>query len=340
MPISIAREPIEVYLADWLASEEGRLDEATLRGYTLYARVHFKPYFKTLDRLTEIAIAEYQRERLLCVKAKTLRKELSALRGFIRWLVLHRYIPAEIPIRSPGKHVTGTPDPKGRFKAKRIELEPDEVRRILEKLPERIRGGLRPRAYFTVLYETGLRHSTLANLRVPDDYAKGARTLRIRDEIDKARFGREVPLTKAARRALDSVCPDIGLIFGDHSLRGTIRAAARKAGLAKERANAITDHDFRHARITHLLEASHNLAGTAFLVGHKNATTTNRYFAPSQRAAADALSQIEQLAGTSAAPPPRRRPRPRRRRPRDRADSARRERMNAAVKPTATPDVS
>ena len=40
------------------------------------------------------------------------------------------------------------------------------------------------------------RPATLAELRAPDDYAVGRETLLIRDEADKARFGREFPLMR------------------------------------------------------------------------------------------------------------------------------------------------
>ena len=55
---------------------------------------------------------------------------------------------------------------------------------------------------------------TLAKLRAPDDYRRGATTLIIRDEADKSRFGRELPLSEAARAAPDPVCPKEGLLLG------------------------------------------------------------------------------------------------------------------------------
>ncbi len=285
-----AQGPIDVPMALWLASEEGRLDVETSRTYQIYARAHFVPFFASIDRFTAARGDEYMRARLRLVRVKTVRKELSALRGFLRWAVEHGVVPEVFEIASPPKNATGTADSKGRFKPVKVELDPLEIAAILERLPETSKHGTQ-RAYYRVLYETGLRRATLAALRVPEDYSKGQDLLIIRDEIDKARFGREVPLSAVARAELDAVCPEAGLIFGKHQLKETVRTTARLAGLPERKAAHVSDHDFRHARITHLLETTRNLIGVAYLVGHRNATTTNRYARPNRRAALDVIAR-------------------------------------------------
>jgi integrase len=141
------------------------------------------------------------------------------------------------------------------------------------------------RARFTLAWETALRPETLNRLQAPEDYRPGASTLVIRDEADKARFGRELPLSLAARAALDSVCPDVGPIFGEHDYRGPLRKAALAAGIDKFRAERVTDYDFRHSRLTYLGEVSDNLSGIMFIAGHKDPGTTARYMKPQKRAA-------------------------------------------------------
>jgi integrase len=93
------------------------------------------------------------------------------------------------------------------------------------------------------------------------NYMKGSSSLTLRDEVDKARFGRELPLTARARAALDSVCPDVGLIFGEHDYRVVLRNAARAAGIDPFRAGRISDYDFRHSRLTYLGTKTDNLSG-------------------------------------------------------------------------------
>jgi integrase len=101
-------------------------------------------------------------------------------------------------------------------------------------------------------WETALRPRTIAKLLAPTDYHRAATSLHIRDEIDKNRFGRELPLTDAARAALDSVCPPAGLIFGAHDCTMLLRRAAKAAGINAYRADRISDYDFRHSAATHL----------------------------------------------------------------------------------------
>ena len=57
-----------------------------------------------------------------------------------------------------------------------------------------------------------------------------------------------------ARLVLDAVCPKVGLIFGKHNYRLFLRAAARAAGIGPDRADRISDYDFRHSRLTYLAE--------------------------------------------------------------------------------------
>ena len=54
-----------------------------------------------------------------------------------------------------------------------------------------------------VLWETGLRSSTVVALEAPRDYRRGSRELFLPREGDKAHDERVVPLTPAARKALD-----------------------------------------------------------------------------------------------------------------------------------------
>jgi integrase len=81
-----------------------------------------------------------------------------------------------------------------------------------------------------------------------------AEWLLIRDEVDKNRFGRELPLSEAARRALDQVCPDMGLLFGSHDYRRLLREAAKAAGIDEYRAVRISDYDLAHTRGSPILD--------------------------------------------------------------------------------------
>ncbi len=75
---------------------------------------------------------------------------------------------------------------------------------ILAALPLRTRYGHPVRALFTVMWETSLRIGTLRRLKVPEHYAKGADSLRITQDIDKARYARRMPLTARSRAPIES----------------------------------------------------------------------------------------------------------------------------------------
>ncbi len=144
-------------------------------------------------------------------------------------------------------------------------------------------------ARFVVAYETALRPSTLSDLRVPEHYSRGSATLTLTDELDKARFGRDLPLSPEARRALDAVCPESGPIFGKHDYRDALGKAAATI-LPPAKAEKFCAYDLRHARLTQLAE--HNVNGAAYLAGHRRVSTTALYVKPNRRAAERVLAAV------------------------------------------------
>lgn len=169
------------------------------------------------------------------VTRETLKKELPVLRRFAKWASRRGHLQAMPEIETPSRHVVGTRSTKNRKRTFLI-FTCNEVAAIVSKLPLMARGPRAPipfpvRARFVVAWETALRPQTIDQLRAPDDYRRGSTSLLIRDEVDKNRFGREVPLSDAARTALDQACPDVGLLFGSHDYRRLLREAAKAAGI-------------------------------------------------------------------------------------------------------------
>lgn len=277
--------PLEELVGKWIASLASTHDAKTLATWEIYAGAHWMPHWPAATDITAETIEQYRDVRLKAVLATTVRKELSALRSFLRWL------KADIPVPSIGKRVVGTAHTERRRKTA-PQLSPEQVARLIDELPEWSASkkvkAFPIRARFVVGYETTLRPSTLDRLQAPKHYRAGAATLLISPDIDKARFGREVPLTERARDALDAVCPDEGLIFGAHDYREHLKVAAAVA-LPKDVAARFAGTHLRSARITHLLEKTGNLPGTQHMAGHLLASTTALYTKPSLRAAMDAL---------------------------------------------------
>jgi integrase len=122
--------------------------------------------------------------------------------------------------------------------------------------------------------------------------------LRITAGIDKNEYARTLPLTDVARAALDSVCPSEGLIFGKHDYRPQLQKAAKQV-LPPHLAVTFTAYDLRHRCATELA-ATGDLTGAAYLMGHKQVTTLNRYARPEQSAAARVLAARSRAIGAVA----------------------------------------
>ena len=305
--------PLPELIGSWLAGVGAAVSPQTSRTWELYAGTHFIPHFGSTEGLcSERRLQDYMRLRLGVVKARTVQKELSALRSLFAWMVERGLLQNAPAVPKVPRRATGTAHPSGR--RKRVVLSPEEMDAIVAALPERTRDGKPCKAYFAVMRETGLRPGTLQRLRAPDDYRSGAEFLKIRAEADKARYEREVPLTARAREVLDEVCPNDGLIFPKFAWRHPLRAAARAVGLEPDRASQVKPYDFRHSVATELTERSGNLLGVGYLLGHRHATTTNQYVHARRRAAEAVLlgQHLGQIDGererrwnTASANPPR-----------------------------------
>jgi integrase len=277
---------IEDVLAKWLCAIEATHAKNTVGLYTLYAKTHWIPFFGRFDRITPTSAAEYGRARLRKVTRDTVKKELAALRNFLAWCQEQGVLGEAPKVATLPRRAMGVRSANRKTEA--TDLTPEDVDAFIAVLPEwssERATRFAVRARFRVAWETALRPSTLDRLSAPEHYRAGASELVVADDIDKARFGRTLPLTDAARRALDSVVGKAGLVFGKHDYRPYIRAAATRAGLDPAKVATLTPYDMRHARTLHLTETSGNLPGVAFLVGHTRITTTDKYLRATRRAA-------------------------------------------------------
>lgn len=274
-------------LAEWKESLHGELDPKTIETCVIYARKYLR-FFGDLDSITTESIGDYVLARLRQVIRKTLLKERTFLRRFLRWCVAQKVLPfvPEFP-ELPAPSAVGTRSGKQRVKP--VEITPGEAAAILAALPEKSkRIGKRKwpvRARFAFAWETGLRPETVSRIDVPRTWTRGARELEIHDEDDKARYGRTVPLTDEAVRLLLEVAPlEGGVVFGDHNFSKAIKRAA-KAVLGPVRGSRFAPYDFRHGRAQQLVDETGDLAGVAYVLGHKKLSTTDRYLRGSRRAA-------------------------------------------------------
>ena len=292
--VTQAAKPFGEVAALWLADVEPTLDPRTFGLYRdTYVKTHFGPFFQTIDRLTTVWAEDYISTRLRKVTRHTLKKELSVLRRLSKWAHRRGYLDQMPEIETPGTRVLGHAADSAR-KQTFIVFTAKEMAAIIAKLPVYAtskRSGERfvVQARFTLAWESSLRPATLDKLSVPENYRPGCAALTITDDVDKNRFRRELPLSESARKALDSVCPTSGIIFGAHDFRTLLRAAAKAAGIDAYKASHISDYDFRHSRLTHLGQVTSNLNGMMYLAGHTQPATTARYMRPQKAAAEEVL---------------------------------------------------
>ncbi len=267
---------------------------------------HWQAHFSTLGALCRPgAIAEYWRIRLTVVLWQTANKERGPLQDLLDWCyrthqLSESMVAPPLPLRKKRAN-RGTPYHKRR-RGKATALSAEQAREVVAALPEYSESKRATpfpiRARFELMLETGLRPKILDQLSVPEHYTKGSDTLRISGDIDKNEYARELPLSAAARAALGSVCHAKGLIFGKHDYRPQLKKAAESV-LPAHLAVTFTAYDFRHRFATEVA-ATGDLTGAAYLMGHKQPTTINRYARPERTAAERVLAARSRAIGGAA----------------------------------------
>jgi integrase len=275
-------------VANFLADYEVTHAEGTFATVTMYFRAHIIPFFGSFDAFTPLSYADYVRMRITKTTRVTVRKELSALRQFVDWCGQHGATLPTVP-HLPKQGHPGVRAKNAR-KRKATIITDAEAKQICAAMPERSRRTRQwVRSIFVVLWETGLRPTTVLRLEAPLHYSKGSRRLFISREIDKEQYERHVPLSREARKALDKVCPKAGRLFSaqEGSLRGMLEAAVKACGLEHRK---ISVYDFKHSRISIDANSGAPLAGVAHLVGHKYISTTALYVQTGEVAAQAAIA--------------------------------------------------
>ncbi len=227
--------------------------------------------------LTDAVIRRYISERRQRgISARSLQRELSALRGLLDFLIKCRRIhdnPAR-RIKSPKAphHLPGV-------------LSVEEVTGLLAGRPESALEH-RDHAMWELFYSSGLRLGELVGLDCAD--------LDLRDGLVQVRSGkggksRLVPVGRYARKAIAAWLkvrgqwaePDEPALFvnrygsrlGPRGVQQRLARWAKRLGLEKK----LHPHMLRHSFASHLLEASGDLRAVQELLGHADIATTQIY---------------------------------------------------------------
>lgn len=286
--------PLTDLFAQYLLAIETTHDVETVKTYVGYAKRLVGFFGDSLAGVTGARMGVYQRERLGQVLRSTVRKERSFLSTFFDWCVEQHVLGDEHVPRWPKLPRKALGVRSGKQRAKAVDVTVEEALAFVRALPlwSRSRRGHRfaVRARFVFAYETGLRPATLDAISIPEHWRPGAADLVITPEIDKARYGRTLPLTPLAREALERTAQELGItagpVFGEHDYRAHTDRARKAVGLPK----GFAPYDLRHGRASHLVDATGDLRATGYLIGHLLMTTTNKYVRPDEKRARAALA--------------------------------------------------
>ncbi|MDA5093359.1 tyrosine recombinase XerC [Aliiroseovarius sp. KMU-50] len=256
--------------------------QTDLIGFLTFMAEHFGgPQGRTA--LAKVGLSDMRawmaHERGRGVAARSLARELSAVKSFYRWLSERDDFDATavLSVRSP-KFTQKLPRP----------LAPDAAKAMLDLVGEQARQdwvGARDIAVVTLLYGCGLRISEALSLTCAD--APLPDMLRIRGKGDKERL---VPVLPAARQAVEAYrrlsphpeAPNAALFKGVRG--GALAPRAVQKVMEKTRMQlglpaTATPHAMRHSFATHLLNAGGDLRSIQELLGHASLSTTQAYTA-------------------------------------------------------------
>src|SRR5918997_1989025 len=208
----------------------------------------------------------------------TVARKLAALRAFFETLREHGEIEA-----NPADLLAA---PRSGRELPRV-LAPDEISRLLDRIPASTPLEVRDRALFEIAYSSGLRAEELVSLDVTSvDF--DAEELRVEGKGSKTRF---VPAGEPALRALarylerarGALAQDPAqdaLFLSKSGRRLSTSDIRRRLGVWARHASlqgGVHPHALRHSFATHLLEGGADLRSIQELLGHASVSTTQIY---------------------------------------------------------------
>lgn len=209
--------------------------------------------------------------------ARSSARQLSALRGFFKFLIKERAMRADPSALVERPHLSK--------KLPKL-LSVDEIVRITDKPNEGKSRGLRDLAMIHLMYACGLRVSELCGLRVADlDRQRGVVSV-----LGKGSKRRIVPVGEVALvhvdRYLEEVRPKLerpgepalflsprGKPLTRQGFWKLLTRYARAAGVA----TPASPHKLRHSFATHLLAGGADLRAVQAMLGHADLGTTEIY---------------------------------------------------------------
>jgi integrase/recombinase XerD len=246
-----------------------RMDLGQFAGYLQRKKINH------LNSLTRQDITDYlldQRKRGL--SARSVARQLAALRMFHRFLVREKMLTAD---------VTQMIDTPKLWRSLPRTLDYSDVEALLKTPNTQTKLGLRDRAILELMYATGLRVSEVSKLTLHDLNAE-AGFLRTTGKGSKERI---VPVGRQAVEWVNRYITEVrngaaqsevflstrGHAMSPKTIWHLIKKYARKAGITKP----LSPHTLRHSFATHLLNNGGDLRVIQELLGHADISTTQVY---------------------------------------------------------------
>lgn len=243
---------------------------------------HLDTAGKDLAATDHLTLTDYLIEisKDLKLKDRSLARKISAIRGFLRFLLEREGAPVTplIEAMEPVKLARTLP----------VFLSPEEMQGLLNAIDTATEQGFRDRTMFELFYSSGLRVSELVNLKVGDLFPAD-RIVRVFGKGSKERV---VPYSDDAARYLDTYVGSMrhklmkkgawndilflnknGKRFTRQGIWKKLKEYAKLAGIEKD----ISPHKLRHTFATHLLEGGADLRSLQMLLGHASINTTEIY---------------------------------------------------------------
>lgn len=240
----------------------------------------------SIEELSRDALEEYQQELAFSLTAqgrplslRSQEKSLCTVKMFTRYLRDSDYL-----VHDPGAKIKL---PRKSRRLPRCILSPQETRQLLAAPDCRTNQGYRDRLLLELLYDTAIRRSEIAGIKLTDlDLEAGF--IRIVGKADKERV---VPVSTRVcalvKNYLLAVRPafvradDPGYVFLNaagkqihvHAIWALVKRYAHKAGLRKN----ITTHTFRHTCVTHMLKNGAPIRHLQEMLGHESLESTQIY---------------------------------------------------------------
>ncbi|MDE0880497.1 MAG: site-specific integrase [Sphingomonas bacterium] len=212
--------------------------------------------------LTAVSVAGYRDDRLQCVSASTVRREMGILLHCLR-LAAREW---GMPVQEKAYSTVARPK-EGRARQRRVSFE--EIDALLSECDRRSPPYMKPAIILAI--ETGMRRGELLSLTW-DDIDRRRDLARLHQT--KNGEPRLVPLSPVARPILRDLPHSGDRIFAvtPNAFRMTWERIKKRAGVPDLRF-----HDLRHEAVSRLFEANLSLPEVALISGHKDPRMLLRY---------------------------------------------------------------